>query len=40
MSIKSNARTRNARVLYQLKPTVGGLQYGDHHGNCSAGAIW
>ena len=36
INIKSNATTRNAHVLYQLKHTGRSLQYGDHHGNCSA----
>jgi len=39
IGIKSNATTHNVRILRHLKPMRGGLQYGDHHGNCSAVAI-
>jgi len=35
INVKSNAITRNVRILYQLKRTGGSIQYGNHHGNCT-----
>jgi len=39
INVKSNAITRNVRILYQLKRTGGSIQYGNHHGNCTSTAI-